>query len=326
MEYTGSDRRAAQSALPVDKALYLIVVAFSKWLTPELYFAFVADLNRFPGKAKRNEAAGSWKARWCPLMKHSNESDDMMGPQAPVRVMQVMEHLGMAPSGLSLGGLADKLDVPKSTLLGFLRALEAHGYVRNFQGVYRVGEQGIRLGNIISVANPFPSSLHETLMAAMRESGETALLAVFAENDNEAIYIDMVESSSSIRYSARIGTRRPLHCTAAGKALLAARPQEWVERYVECSELTAYTEHTIVERKALLAEIERIRRSGVSETRDAHQIGVSGFASNVYNVRGLAVAALVIAAPTSRAMQEREFLSSCAKKYAARMSALLGYK
>lgn len=246
------------------------------------------------------------------------------GPQAPVRVMHIMEQLGMAPDGLPLGRLAERLGTPKSTLLSFLRTLESAGYIRNTEGVYRIAELGIRLGTIISNANPFPGSLHIALVQAMELSGETTLLGVMADSRREVVYVDMVESRSAIRFSATIGTRRPLYCTAPGKALLAAQSDEWIEEYIADTELVRHLPRTIADAPALREEVARIRSMGVAETHEEYTIGVSGFAAAIYDLKNRPVATLVIAAPTSRALQERERLMDCARKSTAAMSRILG--
>lgn len=246
------------------------------------------------------------------------------GPQAPVRVMHIMEQLGMAPNGLPLGRLAERLGTPKSTLLSFLRTLESAGYVRNAEGVYRIAELGIRLGTIISHANPFPGSLHTALVQAMELSGETTLLGVMAESGREVVYVDMVESRSAIRFSATIGTRRPLYCTAPGKALLAAQSDEWIEEYIAGTQLVRHLPKTIADEHSLREEIARIRSTGVAETHEEYTSGVSGFAAAIYDLNNRPVATMVIAAPTSRALHERKRLRDCAQKSTMAMSKILG--
>lgn len=246
-----------------------------------------------------------------------------VGPQAPVRVMQIMEQLGMAPNGLPLGRLAERLGTPKSTLLSFLRVLETAGYIRNIEGVYCIAELGIRLGTIISNANPFPASLHTALVELMEMSGETTLLGMMADSQSEIVYVDMVESRSAIRFSATIGTRRPLYCTAPGKTLLAAQTDDWIERYIAGTELVRHMPDTIAEPQALRREVAKIRSVGVAETHEEYTPGVSGFAAAVHDIRGHPVAAVVIAAPTSRARIERDRLINCVRQGAARMSSIL---
>jgi IclR family transcriptional regulator, acetate operon repressor len=52
---------------------------------------------------------------------------------------------------------------------------------------------------------------------------ETVNLAVV--DGDAVVYIHQEEGTLAVKLSARLGTRRPLHCTALGKAYLAALPR-----------------------------------------------------------------------------------------------------
>jgi DNA-binding IclR family transcriptional regulator len=134
----------------------------------------------------------------------------------------------------------------------------------------------------------------------------------------------MVESRSAIRFSATIGTPRPLHSTAAGRALLAAQSNDWINQFLKTSALEKHTKETITKVPALRSEIAKIRRTGVCETHEEYSIGVSGFAAVIYDARSKPAAAVLIAAPTSRAKQERDRLINSARNAATAMSHILG--
>ena len=55
----------------------------------------------------------------------------------------------------------------------------------------------------------------------------------------------------------------PAHCTAIGKALLAGLNDEQVERLLP-ERLTSEAFNTITDRAELLADLERVRASGVA--------------------------------------------------------------
>ena len=57
------------------------------------------------------------------------------------------------------------------------------------------------------------------MLALSEETGETIILGKRA--GDRVIYIEVVESSQTLRYAAVAGQFKPLHGTASGKALLA---------------------------------------------------------------------------------------------------------
>src|SRR3546814_13320442 len=82
------------------------------------------------------------------------------------------------------------------------------------------------------LGDPFLQNIHGYLESMAAETGETALLAV--REHAAVIYVDVVESSSPIRYSAKVGDRRSLFTASSGKAIQIGRAscRERVCQYV----------------------------------------------------------------------------------------------
>jgi IclR family acetate operon transcriptional repressor len=62
----------------------------------------------------------------------------------------------------------------------------------------------------------------------------------------------------------RTGAQRPAHATALGKVLLAALSDEQIRQFLGPDPLRKFTAKTIVERDALLREIEEVRRKDIA--------------------------------------------------------------
>jgi len=58
----------------------------------------------------------------------------------------------------------------------------------------------------------------EAVMRLRDQTGETVLVG--KRLDRQAVYLEVLESPHSIRYSPKVGEFRPLHASASGKALL----------------------------------------------------------------------------------------------------------
>ncbi len=78
----------------------------------------------------------------------------------------------------------------------------------------------------------------------------------------EMAYIDRWRGSSQGQYAVDegigLGARLPVHCTAAGKALLARLPPAEQQAEITKLHLARYTNKTITTKAALRAELERI--------------------------------------------------------------------
>lgn len=82
-------------------------------------------------------------------------------------------------------------------------------------------------------------------------------------------------NSMKDRFSEVQANRVPLHCTASGKAVLAAlRPDEF-DRYLAQATLTRFTANTIVDERVLAVAARQIREEGYAFTQDEWTIGIT---------------------------------------------------
>ena len=73
-----------------------------------------------------------------------------------------------------------------------------------------------------------------------------------------------------------LGTRQPVHCTAAGKALLAHLPEAEQRGLITKLRLTRRTPRTIVTKAALRTELERIVAEDGVAVEDEELLLLSG--------------------------------------------------
>ena len=116
---------------------------------------------------------------------------------------------------------------------------------------------------------------------------------------NECMNIGGAASPRPIQYIGRIGRRTPLHCTAAGKVLLAHLAPD--ERHELLSRrLARFTQNTVVDSGVLEQDIVQIRRQGYAITHEEHQQDLSAIAAPVCDHTARVSSAIVISGPTYR--------------------------
>jgi DNA-binding IclR family transcriptional regulator len=126
---------------------------------------------------------------------------------------------------------------------------------------------------------------------------ETVNLGVLSGED--VIYVDQATGARSIVSVSWVGRRTPLHCTAAGKVLLAFASPSERERLLS-KPLTAETPRTIVDLPALLAQLEGVRTRGYAQTQEELEEGLNAVAAPVRQADGHTVAALSVSGPAFR--------------------------
>jgi len=203
------------------------------------------------------------------------------------------------------------------TRLGYL--------VRGPDGRYRLGPAAFTLAMAALSNRELPEMARPFLEDLTAKSGETALLATLAGDVAAAVYIDKVESRNTVRYTAKIGERRPLYCSAIGKLLLAYLPPAKREEYLKTTRLKAFTPQTPVTRGALRRELDEIRGAGLSVSIDEIAEGAAGLAAPVFDRHGDVVAGLVLGALSQRVRAEQPRLAALVMDSARDLSRVMGF-
>src|SRR5579872_7065946 len=139
------------------------------------------------------------------------------------KVLSIFDLLDRTPGGLQLRSIAELTKLNKSTAWRFLAHLEGAGYVvRDGAGAYLIGPRLVHLGSGSTYQGTICKVSGPILEGLWRETGETVNLGIL--DRKEVLYLTVLESPHSFRLVSRPGMRRPIHCTALGKAILAWQP------------------------------------------------------------------------------------------------------
>jgi DNA-binding IclR family transcriptional regulator len=242
------------------------------------------------------------------------------GIQVIGRAGQILRSLAGERNGLSLSEVADRVQLPRSTVHRIITALESEGLVAaaSPNGRYRLGPELVRMastqhGELRAEIRP----LLDKLSAKVDETVDLALLM-----RDQVSFIDQVPAPHRLRAVSAIGATFPAHCTANGKALLATMTDDALRKLLP-ARLKAYTENTITDRGKLLEELADVRRLGYGEDREEHTIGISAVGVAISDNFG-PVAAISIPVPTQRFLGQEQALVDALLETRAKVSVQLG--
>jgi DNA-binding IclR family transcriptional regulator len=221
------------------------------------------------------------------------------------RAIDVVEALAHHPDGVSVTGLAASMNLPKSSVFRVLNTLRTRGYVQQNPASerYSLSFKFLSLARSVAQENDLRNIASPYLKELRNATGETVHLAV--PIGHAMVYIDKVESESSVRLSSQIGQLANFHSTALGKAYLSALPLEEREAFVANLTLERCTERTLVTRQDLLDELERCTRQQFAIDNVENEDGVRCVGAAVKVSGGDPVAAISISAPSSRFTKRR---------------------
>jgi len=163
------------------------------------------------------------------------------------------------------------------------------------------------------------------LEALWRDTGETVNLGIL--DRREILYLDVLESPHSFRLVSQIGMRRPVHCTALGKAILASQSTNLRDELLAKTKLEKVTPQTVIRPAEFLAGLGRIQRRGYAVDDEEVELGARCIAAPIYDSSGLVVAGVSVSGPTTRMSRARiSQIADAVKKAAVEISEHLGYR
>lgn len=135
-------------------------------------------------------------------------------------VLDLFEIYAREQSPLTLTALSQRLGIPKSSTFNVIETLVSRGFLYETKprGGYYPTQRLLELARLIMDGDPLTARIHCQLEALAAATGETAVLSTREQDD--VVYIDVVESTAPIRYFAKVGERRPIYTTSSGKAIL----------------------------------------------------------------------------------------------------------
>jgi len=197
----------------------------------------------------------------------------------------------------SIDELAAELDLAPSTVHRHLFTLRNQGYVAKDDG-YRLGMRCLTLGGHVQTSNSVFTLAKQKVDQVAMETGERVQFIVEEHGHRYYLYTQMGEHA--VQTDASPGKRGSLHSSAAGKAILAALPDERVEEIVDRHGLPASTEQTTTDREELFAELEEVRETGIAFNEEESIGGLRAVGAAVYGPDGRPVGALSISGPAHR--------------------------
>jgi DNA-binding IclR family transcriptional regulator len=231
-------------------------------------------------------------------------------PQSQVQVIAraaaILRALEDEAAGLSLGQIAQRVNLARSTVQRIVAALAAEKLLiaASPNGRVRLGPTILRLAD--SARTDFVATARPYLMQLSNELKETVDLSVIKKD--HLVFIDQVIGSQRLRTVSAVGETFPLYCTANGKAYLAGLDDTAIARLIGTS-YPARTPHTLTRLDELVRDLKTVRKTGVGIDREEHALGIC--AAGVVTRDGAGnVVAISVPVPALRfGKQERQIVA-----------------
>lgn len=241
-------------------------------------------------------------------------------------VDRALELLTMLRDGavISVTDAAAKLSVAPSTAHRLLSSLVFRDYaVQDRDRRYRLGP-ALRTERVEPLTLSAVRSLsHATLEKLHEEVGET--VQVMVRHGRNIRFLDGIECELPLRVGLRVGDEMPAHCSAGGKAILAAMTPVELDR-LYASGLPEWPTARYRDLASLKRHLRRVREQGYGVNIEETEQGVSGAGMVVRDQLDRPIAAITVAVPASRFARDqldriRDALERATQDFQARLAA-----
>lgn len=247
--------------------------------------------------------------------------------QVVVRALAVLRTLASTATGMSLGQLAERLEVPQGSMHRLLAVLQSEGFITRSPSNrrYFLGPAARQLAEENGHQHAALVTPHPALVQAADRSGETVFLTELV--GDRAVCVSLVESNHPLRMFVRIGQDMPLHAAASARTLLADRDPDEVRHLLESRPFTVFTDETCTDIGAMQEHLTVVRARGYDVCDDELDRGVWAVSAPVRASTGRVAASVTLAAPAYRVAQQgrRDQALSTVREAAQAMSEDLGW-
>lgn len=212
--------------------------------------------------------------------------------------LAIIEAFGLRKGALTLSEAAEITGHPRATARRSLLTLQRLGYVESDGKYFRPAPRVLRLGHAYVASTPLPRLVQPVLESVSERTRESSSLAVLDGHD--VVFVARAAPRRGLSNGLGMGSRLPAHCSATGRALLAALPADEAQRLLMRMPRRQLTPRTRTEVPELLALLEEIRHTGCASSDEELELGIRSIAIPIHDHDGHTVAAMSVVASASR--------------------------
>jgi DNA-binding IclR family transcriptional regulator len=215
--------------------------------------------------------------------------------QSVKRAIDILTLFSPERPRLGITEISKMMKLPKPTIHGLVQTLIDQDFLvrdketRKYSLGLKLYELGIFLSGTLKINQVGGGP-------AQRLSVKTGLMVRLAIWDKDKMLITLnlfptVDDSLFFRQLG-LGPKVPAHCTAVGKAILGRFEPDKRREYLNSVNLSRHTPKTVVNPDELLAELDRVSKTGISRESEEYLKGLACIGTAIFDESGDPVAAI----------------------------------
>lgn len=242
-----------------------------------------------------------------------------------MRTVDILKLVSKNPDGITLDGICEKLELPKTSAYDIVTTLVEMGMVNVTRGqkqTYTIGLTAYRIGINYTNNLDFIGIIEPELKAFAKNVGKTVFFGV--RSDHEVVYICKAEPENPIITTATVGTKNPVYCTSLGKAILAYSDEETRRQVMGRIKFRQKTERTILTTEGLKKELDMVRQKGYALDAREMEEHMECVGAPVFGPDGSVMGAISVSS-LYKPTEDYEALGRLVHEKALEVSRLLGF-
>lgn len=221
------------------------------------------------------------------------------------RGLAMIELLAAAGAPMQLAEVARRLGLHRSTAYHLLQTLVALGWLRQEEETrgYALSARPQQLTGRKWSVNQIADLAQPLLERLTRETGEGSSVAAWV--DGIVTIAAKRETDGPVRVVQDVGVRRPMYCTAVGKAIAGWLPRTEVLAALARQPMAALTPKTIITPAAFESELRRIRNAGYAIDDEEQFEGLRCIAMPVFCHTGEVAGSMCVVGPKHRLTHQK---------------------
>ena len=238
-----------------------------------------------------------------PSGKPKRRQEDKNYIEVMGKIFSVLEYFietGSKHRPVPFSEIAAALPFARTTVHRILYSLEKLGYVEKdgVAGHYQFASKFFELTGPAVHFRRLQSVAKSVMQNLLLRFGETVNLGVL--DSGQVAYIEVLQSSSSLRIAAVPGERNPVHSTSLGKTILAFLPEKEIEAILDEHPMVKMTPKTITQKKHFLEHLASVRERMVALDMEENLSGVICVAAPIFDQSGRVIAGISVSGPAPR--------------------------
>lgn len=211
-----------------------------------------------------------------------------------LKALEIIELLDLE-GALGITEIALRLGMDKSSVFRALNTLKSKYYVRqdpdtlkysNSFKLFEMGHNVVRETGLPRAASHFMRQLSCEVEGAVN---------LGVRDGHRAVYIDKIDSESTVRVNLKVGQSLPLYSTGMGKSLMAFLPEDSLRELLDDLVFEKSCPNTHDGPDSLLDDLAEVRRRGYAVDDEEHLPGLFCVAAPIFDAGGAVIAAISVA-------------------------------